>query len=216
VTVSPDPAQAGEQRRLASAASLVSIVASHVDDMAPLLGDELPAWLQALDLPTGWRIARMEGPGVPPARIALCGQQPSGGWDGCETVSVFRFSGIPPAEIVRQNADCTLRDLSAEGITTCILPGPLDAGVTAVRSSGTFALGGRRIWAQHSNYLQVSRSDPASLPGVLVEQSIFVDADCRERLVHDIEQLTDGVYESLLRSVGAAADTPMGSIGQVS
>jgi hypothetical protein len=54
----------------------------------------------------------------------------------CETISVFGFTGIPPTEVVGDNAHCTLRDLHAVGITAGRLAAPPLPGVIAVRSSG--------------------------------------------------------------------------------
>jgi hypothetical protein len=195
---------------LAATSSVVHVIAGHVDDVVQLRAEELPDWLHGLSLPARWRIARLEGAAVQPARIAVFGQQSCGGWDGCETISIFGLSGIPPVEIVRDNADCTLRDLDANGITTCNLATSLTAGVTGVRSSGTFSLSRRRIWAQHANYLYPAASAANSNGGVLVEQGIYVNADCRDQLVHAIEQLTGAVYEALMSSIGAAQGTPTG------
>jgi hypothetical protein len=47
----------------------------------------------------------------------VSGQRPDGWWDGCETITVFGFTGIPPEDVVRDNADRTVRDLGATGIT---------------------------------------------------------------------------------------------------
>jgi hypothetical protein len=49
----------------------------------------------------------------PGGRLALMRSQyrvdPLAGWDACETINVFRFKGFPPHDIIRFNADCTLR-----------------------------------------------------------------------------------------------------------
>jgi hypothetical protein len=210
VTIPAGDELVSEQRRLAATSSLVNVVPAHVDDMVQLRAEELPDWFHQLGLPAGWQVACVEDARVQAARIAVCGQRSHGGWDGCETISVFGLNGIPPVEIVRDNVDCTLRDLDANDITTCNLAASLTAGVTSVLSSGTFSLGGRRIWAQHANYLYAAASATSSNGGVLVEHDIYVDADCHDRFVHDIERLTCVVYEALLRSIGAARGTPTG------
>lgn len=68
----------------------------------------------------------------------MCGQRPDGGWDGCKTITVFGFTGIPPEDVVRENADRTLRDLAATGITTERVDTSALLGALAVRSSGYF------------------------------------------------------------------------------
>jgi hypothetical protein len=127
--------------------------------------------------------------------MTLCGHRPEGGWDGCETISVFAFTGVPPQDVVRENSDCTLCDLHADSITTYTLTAPTDPEVSAVRSSGYFSAVGRRVWAQYSTYLAGS-AGPGQ--GVVIEHVLFVDAGCRARLRDDIAELSDTVHEAFL------------------
>jgi hypothetical protein len=192
---------AAEQRRLAGAASVVNVVADYVDDLVQLRPEELPPWLEQLGLPAGWRVAKLEGADVAPARVAVCGQQPDGRWDGCETISAFGFTGNPPGKALRDNADCTLRDLDASEITISTPVAALIAGVTAVRCSGFFTAAGQRIWAQYSTFVAGS-----TVPGKgrLIQHCLFVDVSSRAKLTEDIAQLSNDLQRAFLNGLDAA------------
>jgi hypothetical protein len=93
-----------------------------------------------LGVPDGWRIAGFDSGDTQPSRIAaVYGQRPRGGWDGCETITVFGFTGIPNLDDVRRNADCTLRDLDADAITTQRLVVPPGQELWRDAAAGTSA-----------------------------------------------------------------------------
>src|SRR5271156_6520839 len=184
---------AAEQRRLAAAPSIAAAVARHVDALAELDAENLPGWLTRLGAPPGWRLARLEGSPIEPVRVAVYGQHPDGSWDGCETIRAFGFTGALPADVVRNNADCTLRGLGAEHLTAGALAAPPAA--TAVRSSGTFTAAGRRYWAQFSTYL-ANPIPPAR--GLLLEHSVVTDAASRAGLGDDITNLSNAIHHAFL------------------
>jgi hypothetical protein len=187
-----------EQRRVPTVSSVLNIVAAHVNDFVQLRGDELPEWLTELGVPLGWRIARVDCGGIQPLRVAVCGPHFDGGWDGCDTISVFAFTGVAPVKVVRDNADCTLRDLDAEGVTTSILATPPTPGVCAVRSSGYFSTAGLWVWAQYSTYLAGS-----DIPGQgrLIQHSIFIESGCQARLSDDIIQVSNAIHYAFFNTV---------------
>jgi hypothetical protein len=191
-----DDTTTAEQRRLAAAPSIAATVARHVDGLAELDAENLPGWLTGLGAPPGWRLARLEGSPIEPARVAVYGQHPDGSWDGCETIRAFGFTGALAADVLRANADCTLRGLSAENITAGALAAPPPA--TAVRSSGYFTTAGRRIWAQFSTY--VAAPTPAAR-GLLIEHSLIIDSDCRARLSDDITNLSNAIHHAFLTAI---------------
>jgi len=180
-----------ELGRLTAVSSVVDVVNRHVSDLAPISPNNLPRWLTRLAVPPGWRLAHLAGSPPQPARIAVHGQRPDSTWEGCETISVFGFTGVLSATVVHDNADCTLRDLNAEGITTVALATPPISGATAVRSRGYFTAGGRRVWAQYTIYVAGSKS-PGQ--GMLIEQSLFIAAGWRRRLWNDIDQLGNAIH----------------------
>lgn len=189
------PTGASEARRLASVSSVAGVVAQYVDDMIPLGSGYRPQWLVELGTPAGWRIAQLADRTFEPACIAVCGQRPDGSWDGCETISAFGFTGIPPDDVVRHNADRTLRDLGATGIKTervdtCALPGAL-----AVRSSGYFLIAGRRVWAQYSTYVFRS-AEPSQ--GRLIEHTVFIESGSQARLSGDAAGLAHAIHYALV------------------
>jgi hypothetical protein len=188
----PNPDWPAELHRLTTVSSVVDAVSRHVSDLTPVSANDLPRWLLRLALPPGWRLVDLSGHPPPPTRIAVYGQRSDGGWDGCETISVFRFTGTLPADVVRDNADCTLRDLHAKNISTIALPTPPEPGATAVRSDGYFNADGRQIWARYSIYV-AGTNTPGQ--GMLVDQGIFIEPRYRRRgLWNDIEQLGNAIH----------------------
>ena len=188
-----DEGPSTERRRLAAVSSVAAAMARHVDDLMQLRAEATPYWLTKLGVPSGWQIGHLVDRTVEPSRIAVCGQQSDGGWDGCETINVFGFTGIPPEDVVRNNADCTLRDLAAAGITTDVVDTPPLSGATAVRSSGYFGVAGIWVWAQYSTYI-VGSEEPGQ--GRLIDHAVFVESGCQARLGDDIAQLTHAVYQA--------------------
>jgi hypothetical protein len=185
----PGPPDSG---RLTAVSSVVDAVDRHVNDLTPVPAGELPRWLRRLALPPDWHLVGLSGHPPPPTRMAVYSRRSDGGWDGCETISVFRFTGTLPADLVRDNIGCTLRDLHAENMVTITLPAPPEPGVTAARSDGYFNAGGRRIWARYSAYV-AGTNTPGQ--GMLVDQSIFIEARLRRRgLWNDIEQLGNAIH----------------------
>jgi hypothetical protein len=182
---------------LTAVSSIVDAVSDHVSDLTPVSAHDLPRWLRRLALPPDWHRVDLSGHPPPPTRIAVYGQRSDGGWDGCETISVFRFTGTLPANVVHDNVDYTLRDLHADNICTVALPTPSEPGVTAARSDGYFTAGGRRIWARYSIYV-AGTNTPGQ--GMLVHQGVFVEVRRRREpyrraeLWNDIEQLGNAIH----------------------
>lgn len=177
--------------RLSAVTSLADSIKHYVDQLEQLPVDDLPASLARIGVPTGWRIGQLDNNDNPPSRIAVHGSEDRGSGYGCETISLFRFSGMPPIKIVLDNADCTLRDLHATGITTKILTLPPASGMAGVRSSGYVDTRGKSVWTQYSNYIVGSGLRGKSH---LVEQGIFVESSELHRLRDDITHLTNAVY----------------------
>jgi predicted metal-dependent HD superfamily phosphohydrolase len=195
-------AAAAEQRRLAAVPSIAEVAARHVDDLAELRAADLPEPLIRLGAPPGWRLANLQGSPVAPARVLVNGQHPDGSWDGCETIRVFGFSGALAVDVLRANADCTLRGLGAEHITAGALAAP-PAAATAVRSSGSFTTAGRRVWAQFSTYVARPRS---ATRGMLIEHSLVVDSRRRATLNDDITNLSNGIHHAFLAAIEHRSD----------
>ncbi|MBO0880358.1 MAG: hypothetical protein J2P17_08405 [Mycobacterium sp.] len=196
----PNPDQPIELSQLTTVSSVVDVVAGYVDDLAPIPAGELTDWLAGLAVPAGWQVLPLDASSAPLARLAVRGQRPEGGWDACDTISVFRFTGFPPREVVEDNAECTLRDLGAgESIHTTVAPPP-PPGVAAVRSSGYFNLAGRPTYASYQTY--VAGSDQPG-QGRLIQHCMFIDADCFFQLGTDTGQLTRAVHGAFRTAIGA-------------
>lgn len=185
------PKTAAEQ--LLTAPTLVTLVAAHVDDLVELGSDDAPEWVMQCGVPPGWRPARLDNSPQYPARITVYGHNPGHGWDGCETISIYRFTGTLPTEVIHTNADCTLRGLNAQNITTTTLTTPPTPEVVAVRASGYFTAGTRRIWAQYSTY---ATPTPRTGQGLLIEHTLFIAADHHTDLTTDIAQLSNTIHQA--------------------
>ncbi len=183
-----------EKQRLAAVSSMATVLAGHVDGLAQLRAEVLPRWLTDLGVPRGWRIGQLADARIAPSRIAVCGEQPGGTFDGCETISVFGFTGHPTDEVVRNNADRTLRDLAATGITTQAVEADLLPDAVAARGSGYFAAAGLWVWARYTFYVYGS-SEPHQ--GRMIEQAVFVESGSLPRLTDGVAQLTQNLHEAL-------------------
>lgn len=133
-----------EAQRPSEAQSATGVLACHVADFSQLSCNDVPDWLTRLRVPAGWRTGRLDGGGHQPGRIAVCGERTGGGWDGCETIAVFGFTGFPPIDVIESNSEWTLRNLESDCVATVALATPPVEGVYAVRSTGYFLHGGAR------------------------------------------------------------------------
>lgn len=187
-----------EWGRLSAVKSLANVIAFHVEHLEQLPIERLPAWLMRIAPPNGWHIGRFDDSRNAPSRIAVHGSEDPGGGYGCETINIFRLSGMPPIQAITDNADRTLQDLRATGIATKILPLPHESGMVGVRSSGYVGIHGNSVWAQYSNYIaNVDGRDN----GILIEHGIFVETTALHRLHDDITNLTNAVYHEFFAAL---------------
>ena len=183
-------------------ASIVDLVSRHVTDLALIGPEEIPAWLAALAVPAGWQIGRAQNSPVQPTRTAVHGRDPRPGWDACEIINVFRFKGVPPHDVIRFNADCTLRATGAQDITIHPVGTPADATMTTARSSGRLTLTDQQsIWTQYSAYIA---GDDAR--GVLVEHCIFAVSGRQAGLCDDITALSNAIHDAFVGTIAAARE----------
>jgi hypothetical protein len=160
--------------------------------------DEVPVWLTLLRVPPGWRAGHLEGGGPQPWRIAVCGPRADGGWDGCETIAVLKFTGFPSIETIRRHSQQVLRQAAVGTVETTSLAIPPVAGVHALRSSGHCIAAGREIWAQYSFFVAASAVPHA---GRLIQQCIFVDASRLVALKDDIHRLGDALHDGFIAAL---------------
>ena len=66
----------------------------------------------------------------------------TGGWEACDTISVFAFTGALPAHVLYETAERMLRDLHSVGARTYTPNTSTPPGIAAVRSSGYITVGG--------------------------------------------------------------------------
>lgn len=206
----PQEVQA-EQRRLAAAPSLVDVVTGYVEDLVPISSGESPDWLTQLSVPTGWQLVPPgEDATGRPTRVAIFRSRPDGDVGASETITLYRFTGRPPAEVVYNNADCTLRYLNtplgpAGSVvgrpTTQVVSTPPLSGVIAVRSSGSFVFCQDWVWAQYNTYIVGSE-----LPGEgrMLHQSLYVAPGLRDEFAADVAELGNAVHEGFVRAVTTA------------
>ena len=130
--------------------------------------------------------------------MAVCGPLGNGEWEAADTISLFGYTGWPTFYDVLHNADGTLRALNATGIAVQVLPVPPIQWTAAVRSRGIALIGERSVWVQVSNYVAGSEQPRA---GRLIVHSLYVDMACRARLVEDVTQLSDAVYQGFVAAL---------------
>lgn len=183
--------------RLLTATSVVDQMRQHVDNLTTVAPEDLPEWLKHLEIPEGWVAAHITAGSTPLSRVMLYGHRPEGGWEGCETLSVFRFGGAPPKDLLRENADRTLRDLGADSVSTFSLFAAAESSASAARSSGYFTAAGRRVWAQFSAYIGTGHDGE----GFLIEHAVYTDAAHRSLLRDDISDLGDAVHAAFIEQV---------------
>ena len=178
--------------RPSSASSPADIVARHVTDFAPVPVEGVsPHAREVFDCPPGWLLAAPGDSADHPVRVVVTGHRSRGGWEGCETLAAFSFTGCAPNNAVVDNAARTLYDLNASGITRQTLATPQFPDVCAVRASGYLTAVGLRIWAQFSTYLAGSHE---AAGGRLIQHSLFVTTQRRTQLRTDIAVLSDAVH----------------------
>jgi hypothetical protein len=200
------PHASPDRRRMPSVDSVVDAVAPYITDLALVPPRGTPEWLQQSAVPNGWQVVHLDTGSVQPTRTAVTAPRDDGGWGGCETISVYRFTGSPPCSIVTRHNDCTLRGFGGESLTTHPLTAPAVQKVCAVRSTGYFTAAGRRMWAQYSTYIFGSETTSGAW---LTLHGLFVSSDARARLRDDVTALSDAVHEAFLTAVVTVnADAP--------
>jgi hypothetical protein len=192
---------AAEWQRLSSANSVGARVAQIVADFRLATVEEvLGAECAALTIPTGWLVAASGDTVQEPVRAVVTGHRSRGGWQGCDTVAAFQFTGMPHRDVRNAHASDTLRDLAASGITIRHLDVLPVSAMWAVRSSGYVTAAGLRMWAQFSTYVEGSH-DRGN--GRLLEHSLFVATQQCTQLHADLTELTDTVYAAFCASIAA-------------
>lgn len=205
--------QAERERLLAASSLLVNIVAGYVEDLTPIGPGESPDWLTQLAVPAGWqRVSPKHDGSLESARVICCRPQPDGDWGATELINLFAFTGSPPADVVYDNADATLRELTAPqklvlniiGAPTAeVLPTPAQSGVIAVRSSGKFLFCNQWVWAQYTTHVLGS-----NLPGRsrLLQQCLYIGwHSLREELAADIAELNNSVHDAFIAASATTA-----------
>jgi hypothetical protein len=186
-----------EWERISTASSVADHIRCHVTGLRAMVVDsEIPWWIRDLDVPSGWLRGRYTGTDTErPWRISVCGPQSDGGWDACETLTVFGYTGYPPANVLFSHADYALRALDSIDVVNRILVAPTLNGSSAVRSSGYLTAGGLLIWVQ-CNYYAIGSEAPGQ--GQLIEQCLFAEVGHRPRFASAIDGLADAVLRSFV------------------
>jgi hypothetical protein len=193
--------EAAEWQRLSAANSVGALVAQIVAGFTLATVEEaLGSECAALTVPTGWLVAASGDTVQQPVRAVVTGHRSRGGWQGCDTVAAFRFTGMPHRDVGNAHVSDTLCELRASGITTRRLDVPPVPAVWAVRSSGYVTAAGLRMWAQFSTYVEGSHDHGN---GRLLEHSLFVTTQRRTQLRADLIELSDTVHAAFCASVTA-------------
>lgn len=108
-----------------------------IADLTVLSAAQVPGWLARASLPAGWRVGHYLGSEPnQPWRIAVRDPRPGDGWDACETITVWGFTGSPTTLDVRYYCESTMGGLDAEDIVVIEVETPAVPGVCAVSGGG--------------------------------------------------------------------------------
>jgi hypothetical protein len=147
---------------------------------------EIPQWAKEIGQPVGWLLGRYSGFNTQrPWRISVCGPQQDGGWDACETVTVYGFSGTIPTSLLQRRADKALATQGTFEIQSSVVMSDQRTGASAVRCSGYMTAGGLLIRTKQ-NHFAVPSATPGE--GRLVERCWFVEAKARPRFEATIDE----------------------------
>jgi hypothetical protein len=142
-----------------------------------------------------------------PTRIALHRNATDPGWDGCEIVNVFAFTGLVPPEVVQAETACSLQGVGADNVSTELLFVPPGLNAIAAVATGEFSMGGKRVWARYSAFLAqeppspVARGDQPGRRGMLVEHNTFVTGESLPRLQRELLQTGDAFYQAIIAAL---------------
>jgi hypothetical protein len=180
-----------EPQHQTAAVSLGDIIAGTVADYRPLaVRDVLWTDNESLTVPTGWLVASAGSSADRPVRVLVTGHRSRGGWQGCDTLAAFGFTGTVPRELGTANASYTLNALGASGITIQNLTVAEQPETWSVRSTGYVTAAGLRMWLQFSTYVAGSQQAHC---GRLIEHSVFTVTQRRARLRSDTRELSNTV-----------------------
>lgn len=171
-------------------------------DMHIVPSTETPNWLRGHKLPPGWRVGTLAASQGQPWRIAVIGARADNGWDGCETVTTFRFTGVPAPAQVQQMLVRALESNSVCRIQTVELAVPRSTGVRAVRGHGRINVANREMWVQFT-FFTIGSTSPHQ--GRLVQQCLYIDADRETALRDDIIHLGDSLHDKFIASLAGVS-----------
>jgi hypothetical protein len=176
-------------------------------DLTALPATAAPDLLTRVGLPAGWRVGRYIGDDpTEPWRVAVRGGRPDGGWDACETITVFGFTGYAASQDVWRMCEDSLRALNAENVVIVEIDAPLAPGVSVVSGSGQFQVEDRAIRGQFNYY---AAGSPRPGQGRVIQQCLYVDASRRAEFEVALAQLGDGLYIEFINGIGAAGTSPV-------
>ena len=193
-------------QRSLSGSPLLDALAAAVDGWEQLQAAEAD-WLTHTELPAGWELIPVAEDSPTPLRVATIALDGHPGWVACQALSAFRFTGAPTPELLRDNAEHSLRQWRAKGINTARLVMPDWPGVVGVRSDGSVMTTEGRLWVRYSTYLRGS-TEPGQ--GLVVQEVLIADGEAFrppgpvfDRLGKDFGVLTGATEAAFLTRIGA-------------
>lgn len=170
-----------------------------IADLTVLSAAQVPGWLARASLPAGWRVGHYLGSEPnQPWRIAVRDPRPGDGWDACETITVWGFTGSPTTLDVRYYCESTMGGLDAEDIVVIEVETPAVPGVCAVSGGGYFDVGERTVRGQHNFFVMGSQ---APGQGRLVQQCLYVDPERASAIEADLALLGDSTHKAFVSSL---------------
>jgi hypothetical protein len=118
------------QTRATHAAAIVAAVHGELRGLSLIRAGQAE-WIEAIPLPTVWRSERFAQ--SPVSRALRCEPRGDGGWDASETLSVYRFDGVVPPNLVYVTTEGVLHALEADSVLTYPLETPSGLNTAAVQ-----------------------------------------------------------------------------------
>lgn len=188
--------------RVLADTSMLDLIASHVNGWTPLPAAEA-SWLTESPVPDEWHTLPVDDATATPLRIVGTTVYGHPGLAGLQTLSAFRFTGVPDPDLLVANADKGLRQSNAKGIRTDPMVLPNLPGVCGVRASGFITASNELLWVKYCTYVRGS-TEPDK--GLAVQQIFAAAAGPRMRLGRGIGALADAVNDAFIRYIGATED----------
>lgn len=188
-------------QRILSATAVLDVLAAAVEDWAPLPSPEA-GWLVHTEIPEGWRTIPMTDDTQTPLRVVAMPAEGRRAWVACQSLSAFRFTGVPAPSLLYGNSSRVLEETAALRVKTDPVVLPEGRGLAGVRTEGYVHVDGRDFWVRYSTYL---RGSDTEMDGLVVEEIMAASAESVLR-IHGTGDLSAAARDAFIAHIGLTAD----------